>query len=104
MSAQSILFDFSIDPTRINGAAECKIIVNSIIQCLQKYFKTPKLLFDSICDDGFLSIYKDEKTIMSIRIFHQGLITLNIEYYKNDNEQQTLNFEVCNFHNMFCRT
>lgn len=94
MSAQTLLFDFSIDPIRINGDTECKLVIKSVIQCLNKYFKAPSLLFETSTTDGFLALYKDEKTIISIRLFIQGLITLNIEYYKIEGELQKLNFEV----------
>lgn len=94
MSVNTILLDFSIDPMRVNGDAECKVIIKSMVESLKKYFSNPVLLFETTCDDGFLALYKDNDVILSIRLFRQGLITLNIEYHKKDTDSPKMSFEV----------
>lgn len=94
MSVQTVLLDFSLDPTRVNSDIECKSIVKSVIESLKKYFAEPVLIFETTCGDGYLSMFKDVNTIISIRCFHQGLITLNIEYFKKDCEIGKISFDV----------
>lgn len=94
MSVHTVLLDFSLDPARVNSDIESKIVVKSALESLKKYFAEPVLIFETTCGDGFLSLYKDGNTIITIRCFHQGLITLNIEYFKKDSEDGKISFEV----------
>lgn len=94
MSVHTVLFNFTIDPMRICGDNECKVIVKAVIDVLNKHFKHPVLQVETTCDDGFFSVYKDGPVIISIRLFHQGILTLNIEYYQKDTDSLKLNFDV----------
>lgn len=94
MSVHTVLLDFSLDPTRVNSDIESKIVVKSIVESLKKYFAEPVLIFETTCGNGYLSLFKDSDTIISIRCFHQGLITINIEYFKKDNEDGKISFDV----------
>jgi len=93
MSVNTVLLDFSIDPTRVCGDAECKVVVKSVVEAVKKFFTNPILLFESTCDDGFLSLYKDVAVVISIRLFRQGLLTLNIEYYRQETDAPKMSFE-----------
>lgn len=94
MSVQTVLLDFSLDPTRVNNDIECKSIAKSVVEVLEKYFAEPVLIFETTCGDGYLSLFKDGNTVISIRCFHQGLLTLNIEYFKKDSENGKISFDV----------
>lgn len=94
MSVHTVLLDFSLDPSRVNTDVESKIVVKSILESLKKYFAEPVLIFETTCGDGYLALFKDGNTIISIRCFHHGLITLNIEYFKKDSEEGKISFDV----------
>uniref|UniRef100_A0A336MEA3 CSON000359 protein n=1 Tax=Culicoides sonorensis TaxID=179676 RepID=A0A336MEA3_CULSO len=93
MSVQTVLLDFSIEPVRVNSDVECKIVVKSIIESLKKYFADPVLIFETTCGDGFMSLFKEGNTVITVRCFQQGLITLNIEYFKKDLEEGKISFD-----------
>lgn len=95
MAAQTILLDFSVDPARLNSDAEMKSIEKDIIPCISNYLGDLKYMCETLTDDGRFALYADKKnTLISIRFFRHGLFLINIEYYKADNEQERLTFEV----------
>ncbi|CAG9799728.1 unnamed protein product [Chironomus riparius] len=94
MSANTVLLDFSIEPSRINDELSRKDIVKVIKENLEKYFGNLKMIYDMLVDDGYMCIFNDSSaTIINVRFFNEGLITINIEYYKKDNDNQRISFE-----------
>lgn len=95
MAANSVLFDFSIEASRVTDESSRKDIVKVIKENLEKYFSTLKTVYDMLVDDGYLCILSDNSgVIFSLRFFNEGLITINIEYFKKDSEPTKLSFEV----------
>lgn len=95
MSVNSVLMDFSIDAQRISDESSRKDITKSIIENLSKYFENLSFVYEMLCDDGSMSILSDKTgTILTIRYFNEGLITINIEYYKKEGAQAKISFEV----------
>jgi spermine synthase len=95
MAANSVLLDFSIEANRITDELTRKDIVKVIKEHVEKFFGSIKLIYDMLVDDGYLCILSDDKgVIFSLRFFNEGLITLNIEYYKKESEPQKISFEV----------
>ncbi|CAO1335531.1 unnamed protein product [Diamesa hyperborea] len=94
MSVNSVLMDFSIDAQRISDESSRKDITKSIIENLSKYFENLSFVYEMLCDDGSMSILSDKTgTILTIRYFIEGLITINIEYYKKEGAQAKISFE-----------
>jgi spermine synthase len=95
MAANSVLLDFSIDPTRITDELTRKDIVKVIKENVEKFFENLKLIYDMLVEDGYLCILSDGTgVIISLRFFNEGLITLNIEYFKKDSDPPKISFEV----------
>jgi len=95
MSVQTILLDFSIEPDRIGDDCARKTLLKQIKEILEKYFPQLKFAYDILTDDGYLVMYTETNGLtITVRFFHQGLIILNIEYYKIDCEPQRISFEV----------
>lgn len=95
MSVQTVLLDFSIDPVRITDEIASKDLVKLIKQGLDKYFENLKFVYDLKTDDGYLCLYTNKNLVLiQIRFFNHGIITINIEYFKGENERQVLSFEV----------
>lgn len=95
MSVNSVLMDFSIDAQRISDESSRKDITKTIIENLSKYFENLSFVYEMLCDDGSMSILSDKTgTILTIRYFNEGLITINIEYYKKEGAQAKISFEV----------
>lgn len=98
MAANSVLLDFSIEPTRIIDELSRKDIVKVIKENVEKYFGSLKMTYDMLVDDGYLCILSDNTgVIFSLRFFNEGLITLNIEYFKKESDPQKISFEVRQF-------
>lgn len=94
MSANSVLMDFSLDPTRINDEVSRKDIVKLCKEHLEKYISGLKITFDMLTEDGYLCILNAPGAIITtIRFFNQGLITVNIEYYRAESEAPKISFE-----------
>lgn len=97
MSANSILLDFSLDPARIIDEVSRKDIVRVCKEGLEKYLAGLKISYDMLTTDGYLCILSETGTgtIVTIRFFEQGLITINVEYYRKDGDEAKISFEVC---------
>lgn len=95
MSVQTVLLDFSIDPVRIGDEVASKDLLKFIKQGLKKYFENLKFVYDLKTEDGYLCLFTDKNLVfIQIRFFNHGIITINIEYFKGENENQIMSFEV----------
>lgn len=94
MSANSVLLDFSLDPTRISDEVSRKDIVKLCKEHLEKYLDSLKITYDMLTEDGYLCVLSSGPIITTIRFFNQGLITINIEYYRAECEAPKISFEV----------
>ncbi|XP_053672675.1 spermine synthase isoform X1 [Anopheles nili] len=95
MSANSILLDFSLDPARIIDEVSRKDIVRMCKENLEKYLTALKICYDMLTADGYLCILNETGTgtIVTIRFFEQGLITINVEYYRKDGDEPKISFD-----------
>lgn len=95
MAANSVLLDFSIEPSRITDELSRKDILKVFKENIEKYFGNLKIIYDMLLDDGYLVLLSDNSgVVLSLRFFNEGLITLNIEYFKKENDPQKISFEV----------
>lgn len=95
MSVQTVLLDFTIDPHRIGDEIGRKDLLKIIKVALEKYFANLKFTYDVLTDDGYLVLLSDKNlTFINIRFFNHGIITINIEYFKAEHEQQHFSFDV----------
>lgn len=94
MSANSVLLDFSLDPTRIVDEVSCKDVVKLCKEHLEKFISGLKIIYDMMTDDGYLCILNAPGAVITtIRFFNQGLITINIEYYRSELDAPKMSFE-----------
>lgn len=99
MSVQTVLLDFSIEPSRISDDTARKNVTKQLTSTLEKYFPEMQLIFETTVDDGYLSIYSEKNLVLlNVRLFDQGIITINIEYFKSDCDNQRLSFDVSNIY------
>lgn len=98
MSIQTILLDFSVDPTRLADELSQKDLVKLIKVGLDQYFANLKSVYDVLTDDGYLCMFSEKNLIfITVRLFNKGIITINVEYYKADHEVQYFSFDVSIF-------
>ncbi|XP_045493020.1 spermine synthase isoform X1 [Colias croceus] len=94
MSVQTVLLDFSLDPARVADESGQKTVFNQLEEVLKEYLPNLILAADIKVDGGSLKILTGKKGVtVSTRLFDRGLVTVNIEYYKEDNEDPLINFK-----------
>lgn len=102
MSVQTVLLDFSIEPSRLNDEVSRKELVKNLHNSLIEYFPELTLIFEATTGDGYLCIFSEKQIVLvNVRLFNQGLITINVEYYKSECEQQRLTFDVSVIDNLY---
>ncbi|CAH0729020.1 unnamed protein product, partial [Brenthis ino] len=94
MSVQTILLDFSMDPARLSDENGQKTVFSQLETVLKDYVPNLILAADIKVDGGSLKLLTGKRgTTVSVRLFDRGLVTVNIEYYKADNEEPLINFK-----------
>ncbi|CAH2106981.1 unnamed protein product [Euphydryas editha] len=94
MSVQTILLDFSIDPARLGDESGQKTVFNQLETVLKDYVPNLILAADIKIDGGSWKLLTGKRgTSVSVRLFDRGLVTVNIEYYKEDNEEPLISFK-----------
>ncbi|CAH2075590.1 unnamed protein product, partial [Iphiclides podalirius] len=94
MSVQTLLLDFSVDPARLGDECGQKTIFGQLETVLKDYVPNLILAADIKVDGGSLKILTGKNgTTVSVRLFDRGLVTVNIEYYKEDNEEPLISFK-----------
>lgn len=95
MSVQTVLLDFSIDPARLGDESGQKTVFSLLETVLKDYVPGLILVADIKIDGGSLKLLTGKRgTSVTVRLFDRGLVTVNIEYYKEDNEEPLISFKV----------
>ncbi|CAG9784819.1 unnamed protein product [Diatraea saccharalis] len=94
MSVQTLLLDFSIDPARLGDESGQKAVFSQLETVIKEYIPNLLLAADIKVDGGSLKLMTGKKgTTVSVRLFDRGLVTVNIEYYKEDSEEALISFK-----------
>ncbi|XP_026670967.1 uncharacterized protein LOC108626892 isoform X4 [Ceratina calcarata] len=96
MVAHTVLLDFSVSSDVVLDEKKRSNLKSAIANVLQEHFNGLKPLTESNIDGSFLVLYTGPKgSLITVRGYTEGLITINIEYYKRDEEEALLDFEKC---------
>ncbi|KAI5643996.1 spermine/spermidine synthase domain-containing protein [Phthorimaea operculella] len=92
MSVQTLLLDFSVDPAQLGDENGQKTVFGQLETVLKEYVPNLILAADIKLDGGSQKILTGKKgSTVSVRLFDRGLVTVNIEYYKDENEEPLIN-------------
>lgn len=95
MAVNTLLIDFSVDPTETRNESQVSTLATNVEKILRDYLSNLKLMNTFIIDGGIFKLYtSDFGATTNLRIFNNGLITVNIEYYKDDKQEPLLTYEV----------
>lgn len=95
MAVNTVLFDFSVDPKSVSTETQLTQLATNIENILRDHLQNLKQLSSFFIDSGLFKLYSsDFGTVSNIRVFGNGIITVNIEYYKADKQEPLLSFEV----------
>ncbi|KAJ9581284.1 hypothetical protein L9F63_023556, partial [Diploptera punctata] len=94
MAVNTILLDFSVTSTRLTNAEESKEVQDDMESVLANFVPGLKRqLVHNCAGSFFVLLTADRGTHITLRGFPQGLVTCNIEYYKEEEEKPILLFE-----------
>lgn len=98
MALNTLLIDFSVDPAETRNETQVTTLASNIEKILRDYLSNLKLLNTFIIDGGIFKLYmSDFGATTNVRVFSNGLITINIDYYKEDKQEPLLTYEVIEF-------
>lgn len=101
MVAHTVLLDFTVSSSVIADMEKRSSLKSAIGNVLAEYFIGLKPLTESNIDGSLLVLYTGPRgSLITVRGYTEGLITLNIEYYKQDDQEALLTFEVCMHHKL----
>lgn len=96
MVAHTVLLDFTVSSSVIADMEKRSGLKSAIANVLAEHFTGLKPLTESNIDGSLLVLYTGPRgSLITVRGYTEGLITLNIEYYKQDDQEALLTFEVC---------
>jgi len=101
MVAHTVLLDFTVSSSVIADMEKRSGLKSAIANVLAEHFTGLKPLTESNIDGSLLVLYTGPRgSLITVRGYTEGLITLNIEYYKQDDQEALLTFEVRNCTNL----
>ncbi|CAH1381688.1 hypothetical protein MTP99_005634 [Tenebrio molitor] len=96
MSVNTILMDFSVDPSTVKNESQVSQVCSNIENVLREHLTSLKTLTTVPFDADTLKLYSfDGGVAATLRVFNTGLITLNIEFLKAEAQESHLTFERC---------
>jgi len=96
MVAHTVLLDFTVSSSVIADMEKRSNLKSAIANVLAEHFVGLEPLTESNIDGSLLVLYTGPRgSLITVRGYTEGLITLNIEYYKQDDQEALLTFEVC---------
>lgn len=95
MVAHTVLLDFTVSANVIADKEKRSNLKSTIAGVLSEHLIGLKLLTESNVDGSLLVLYTGPRgSLITVRGYCEGLVTVNIEYYKRDDEEALLSFEV----------
>lgn len=97
MALQTILFDFTLDADKTATSSQRQEVARIVRNELEHVFSQLELAYSMESpDNGYFSVlHENQETIITCRIFQQGLLTINVEYYLSDGKEPLMSFDVC---------
>lgn len=94
MAVHTIMMDFTIKSNAVTDAEERKNLINTLESVLSLHVKDMKILQTTEVSDGFVILFLGYKgTFITARAFEKGILTINIEFFKDKEEDPLMNFE-----------
>lgn len=95
MAVNTLLLDFSIDPSQVKSENQITILTTKVENILRDFLTNFKSANSFHVEGSTIKIYtSDLGTITTLRVYDHGLLTLNIEYYKGETQEAVVSFEV----------
>ncbi|XP_011502998.1 PREDICTED: spermine synthase isoform X1 [Ceratosolen solmsi marchali] len=94
MVAHTVLLDFTVPTNQILDIEKQANLKSNITNVLKEHLVGLKHLTESSIDGSLVILFSGPKSsLITVRGYTEGLVTVNIEYYKPDDEEALLSFE-----------
>lgn len=91
MSANTVLLDFSLDPNVVKNESQILATTTNIENVLRDLLGNLKVVNCLNLNGGLVKFYtSDQGAVITLRIYDNGLLTINIEYLKVDSQEPIL--------------
>lgn len=98
MAVNTYMFDFSISPSHFETSQGKQELQNTVERGLKQFLPDLKRVNSTLMDGGVLMLLAGGRGLFAtVRGFRQGVLTVNIEYYKSEDEEKLLDFTVSFF-------
>lgn len=95
MAVNTLLLDFSVQPTDLKTEQDMSSAATKIETVLRDYLTNLKAVDSLPVDGGLFKLYTSDRGVTtSVRVYSGGLITVNIEYFKGDGQEPVLDYKV----------
>ncbi|XP_074026814.1 spermine synthase [Leptinotarsa decemlineata] len=96
MAVNTILMDFSLNPNLIKNEKQLNAIATALENILRNFLGNCKHMGSFDLQDGLLKLYHSEPgATINLRIYNNGLLTVNIDFCVDDKQGPVLSNEKC---------
>ncbi|XP_014214974.1 spermine synthase [Copidosoma floridanum] len=94
MTVQTILLDFRVSPTDVTDLGKKHFLKHNFVETLKGHFENFETIKEIDQEDGFFILCSGSQgNIITVRGYVDGTVTVNIEFYKKDDEDGFLNYK-----------
>ncbi|XP_050316192.1 spermine synthase isoform X1 [Anthonomus grandis grandis] len=94
MAVNTLLFDFSVESSMVKTESAYVTLAKNIEEVLREFIQELKLVNEFNLAESFVKIYTSVRAaLVNLRIYDNGLITLNIEYFRNDDSEPLVSYQ-----------
>ncbi|KAK0171397.1 hypothetical protein PV328_009135 [Microctonus aethiopoides] len=94
MVAHTVLLDFTVSTNVIADADKRSNLKSAIANVLNDHFNGLKPFTEANIDGSFIILYTGPRgSLITVRGYPEGLVTINVEYYKRDEDDALLTFQ-----------
>lgn len=101
MAVNTVLIDFSVEETKLQEENYRDSVIKGVETVLTNHLKELQPLYSTKLTGNLASqasqvnIYQSIRgALVTLRIFNNGLVTVNIEYYKSNEEEAIISYDV----------
>ncbi|XP_076255614.1 spermine synthase isoform X2 [Rhynchophorus ferrugineus] len=95
MAVNTILLDFSVDPSLTKTDGSFTVLSTNIENVLRDFLTGLKTISSFELEGSLIKIFTANRgTVVNLRIYSNGLVTLNIDYYKGEKQEPLLTLEL----------
>ncbi|XP_018567415.1 spermine synthase isoform X1 [Anoplophora glabripennis] len=94
MAVNTILLDFSVDPSVVKNESRLSVVATNVENILREYLTSLKHINSFNYDGGLIKVYTcDPGATVNLRVYSNGLITINVDYFKGDKQEPILTYD-----------